>query len=89
LVFPEHIDKSKDAYWVAGLEEVEARARRDGGKSFHIASGGLCGERNSRRFEDKSNSIHRVKWNCIVSLFFWCKQTNIEELELVDLLGSL
>ncbi|KAH0765964.1 hypothetical protein KY285_001835 [Solanum tuberosum] len=76
-------------YSAAGLDEVKARARRDGGKSFHIASGGLCGERNSRRFEDKSNSIHRVRWNCIVSLFFWCKQRNIEELELVDMLGSL
>ncbi|KAG5604832.1 hypothetical protein H5410_026324 [Solanum commersonii] len=29
----------------AGLGEVEARARKDGGKSFHIASGGRCGER--------------------------------------------
>lgn len=55
----------------AGLEEVEARARRDGGKSFHIASGGLCGERNSRFFEARSNSIHRVIWNCIESLFLF------------------
>ncbi|KAG5569684.1 hypothetical protein H5410_059450 [Solanum commersonii] len=32
-------------YSAAGLEEVEARARRDDGKSFHIASGGQCEER--------------------------------------------
>lgn len=32
-------------------------------------------ERNSRNFEDISSSIHKVKWNCIVSLFFRCKQT--------------
>jgi len=29
-------------------------------------------ERNGRCFEDRSNSIHKVKWNCIVSLLFWC-----------------
>lgn len=44
-------------------------------------------ERNGRCFKDKFNSIQKVKWNCIISLLFWC---NIEEVEQrVDLLGSL
>ncbi|WMV41939.1 hypothetical protein MTR67_035324 [Solanum verrucosum] len=55
--------------------------RRDGSKSQkrwwkiipHCIWWTVWRERNSRRFEDKSNSIHRVKWNCIVSLFFWWK----------------
>jgi len=46
-------------------------------------------ERNSRCFEDRPNSIHRFQWNCIVSFSFWCKEAEIEELELVDMLGSL
>lgn len=30
-------------------------------------------ERNGRCFKDKSNSIHTVLWNCIVSFpFFFC-----------------
>ena len=29
-------------------------------------------ERNARCFEDRSNPIHKVKWNCIVFLLFWC-----------------
>ena len=31
-------------------------------------------ERNGRCSENRSNSVHKVKWNCIVSLLFWCKQ---------------
>ena len=27
-------------------------------------------EKNGRGFEDRSNSIHKVKWNCVVSLLF-------------------
>lgn len=46
-------------------------------------------ERNSRCFEDRPNSIHRFQWNYIVSFSFWCKEAEIEELELVDMLGSL
>lgn len=57
----------------------------------HIASGGLCGGRRIAKacFEDRSNSVQIVKWNCIVSFNFWCKEKGIEEMELVDLLGSL
>ncbi|KAG5619881.1 hypothetical protein H5410_005099, partial [Solanum commersonii] len=39
-------------------------------------------ERNNRCFEDESNFIHKVK--CIVSFSFWCKETDIEELERVS-----
>ncbi|WMV57703.1 hypothetical protein MTR67_051088, partial [Solanum verrucosum] len=47
-------------------------------------------ERNSRNFEDISNSIHKVKWNCIVSLYFWCKEIGLEDSDqLLELLGSL
>ena len=30
-------------------------------------------------FEDKSNPIHKIIWNCIVSLLLWCKQLCIED----------
>ncbi|WMV42602.1 hypothetical protein MTR67_035987 [Solanum verrucosum] len=47
-------------------------------------------ERNGRCYENKSNSIQKVKEKCITYLYFWCKQECIEELEqLVDMLGSL
>ncbi|KAG5622018.1 hypothetical protein H5410_007236 [Solanum commersonii] len=47
-------------------------------------------ERNGRCFEDKIRSIHDVKWKCLETLFFWCKQNCIEEVEeLVDFLGTL
>ncbi|WMV25673.1 hypothetical protein MTR67_019058 [Solanum verrucosum] len=47
-------------------------------------------KRNSRNFEDISNSIHKVKWNCIVSLYFWCKEIGLEDSDqLLELLGSL
>ncbi|KAG5616392.1 hypothetical protein H5410_016216 [Solanum commersonii] len=47
-------------------------------------------ERNGRCYENKSNSIQKVKENCIAYLYFWCKQECIEEVEqLVDMLGSL
>ena len=47
-------------------------------------------ERNGRCFEDRSNSIHKVKWNCIVFLLFWCKQLCIEDVgQILDLIGSL
>ena len=47
-------------------------------------------ERNGRCFENRYNSIHKVKWNCIVSLFFWCKQLCIVDTDqIVDLIGSL
>lgn len=35
-------------------------------------------ERNGRCFGDKIESIHVVKWNYLVSLFFWCKENGIE-----------
>ncbi|KAG5568861.1 hypothetical protein H5410_064121 [Solanum commersonii] len=47
-------------------------------------------EWNSRNFEDISNSIHKVKWNCIVSLYFWCKEIGLEDSDqLLEFLGSL
>ncbi|KAG5617977.1 hypothetical protein H5410_017801, partial [Solanum commersonii] len=46
-------------------------------------------ERNGRCFEDRSNSIHKVKWNCIVSLLFWCKQLCIDDIDqIIDLIGN-
>ncbi|WMV55237.1 hypothetical protein MTR67_048622 [Solanum verrucosum] len=47
-------------------------------------------ERNGRYFKDKSNSIKKVKWNCIESFYCWCKEQHIEDTEqLVVLLGAL
>ena len=41
-------------------------------------------------FEDKSNPIHKIIWNCIVSLLLWCKQLCIEDTDqIIDLIGSL
>lgn len=45
-------------------------------------------ERNERIFEGKSNSIQKIKWNCITSLCFWFKEQCImEEVQIVDFLG--
>jgi len=47
-------------------------------------------ERNLRCHENITNSIQKVKENCINMLFFWCKEDGIEEVEqLVDFLGSM
>lgn len=45
---------------------------------------------NKRCFVDKIKSIHDLKWNCIVSLYFWCKENYIEEVvDLIDFIGAL
>ncbi|KAG5569956.1 hypothetical protein H5410_059722 [Solanum commersonii] len=41
-------------------------------------------ERNGRCYENKSNSIQKVKENCIAHLYFWCKQECIEEVEQLE-----
>lgn len=71
--------------------------RRGGSKSQkrwwkiipHCIWWSVWNERNSRSFEDRSNFIYTVKWNCIISYYFCCKKMDIDELEIVDLLGSL
>ncbi|KAG5587039.1 hypothetical protein H5410_047473 [Solanum commersonii] len=46
-------------------------------------------ERNLRCHENITNTIQKVKENCI-NMFFWCKEDGIEEVEhLVDFLGSM
>ncbi|KAG5631747.1 hypothetical protein H5410_003464 [Solanum commersonii] len=47
-------------------------------------------ERNSRNFEDRSYSIQKVRWDCIASFYFWCKEKGLEDTkQIVELLGSL
>ncbi|WMV11609.1 hypothetical protein MTR67_004994, partial [Solanum verrucosum] len=47
-------------------------------------------ERNGRCYEDRSNSIQKVKWNCIISFYFWCKEVGLEDIDqFVDILRSL
>lgn len=47
-------------------------------------------ERNSRNFEDRSNSIQKVRWDCIACFYFWCKEKGLEVTEqIVELLGPL
>lgn len=38
-------------------------------------------ERNARCFEDSSSYTDRIKMNCVVSLYFWCKENLIEDAE--------
>ena len=55
-----------------------------------LVSGGLFGERNIRCHENITNTMQKVKENCINMLFFWCKEEGIEVVEqLVDFLGSM
>lgn len=50
----------------------------------------LWKERNESCFEDRFNSMQKIKWNCIVNFRFWSKEANVEEAnQLVDLSGSL
>ena len=47
-------------------------------------------ERNLRCFQNKSNSIQKMKMNCLVLYHFWCKQEYMEDLESVmNALGTL
>ena len=47
-------------------------------------------ERNNRCFENIANPMQKVKENCINTLYLWCKEEGIDEVEqLVDFLGSL
>jgi len=47
-------------------------------------------ERNLRCFQNKSNSIQKMKMNCLVLFHFWCKQEYMEDLESVmNALGTL
>lgn len=36
-------------------------------------------ERNIRCFEDSSNSIQKIKENCINTFYFWCIEEGTEE----------
>jgi len=50
----------------------------------------LEGKKNNRCFENITNSMQKVKENCINTLYLWCKEEGIDEVEqLVDFLGSL
>ncbi|KAK6796557.1 hypothetical protein RDI58_004258 [Solanum bulbocastanum] len=47
-------------------------------------------ERNLRCHQNKSNTIQKMKMNCLVMFHFWCKQEYMEDLEaVVNVLGSL
>ncbi|TMW87681.1 hypothetical protein EJD97_019620 [Solanum chilense] len=47
-------------------------------------------KRNIRCFQNKSNSIQKIKMNCLVLFLFWCKQEYMVDLESIkDVLGSL
>ncbi|WMV50425.1 hypothetical protein MTR67_043810 [Solanum verrucosum] len=47
-------------------------------------------ERNEICFEDRSHCIHKVKWNCLVHLLFWCKKLCIVNVDqIVELIGTL
>ena len=47
-------------------------------------------ERNLRCHQNKSNTIQKMKMNCLVLFHFWCKQEYMEVLEsVVNVLGSL
>ncbi|CAN4115778.1 unnamed protein product [Withania somnifera] len=46
--------------------------------------------RNTRYFEGKSNNIHKIRMNCIILLYFWCKQEMVGDIDLlVDFIGKL
>ncbi|WMV33213.1 hypothetical protein MTR67_026598 [Solanum verrucosum] len=46
-------------------------------------------ERNYKEFSKTSNSVHKVKMNCILLFHFWCKVNYVQETEsLVDMIGS-
>lgn len=48
-----------------------------------------CREKNGRCCEDRSNSIQKVKSNCIISFYFCCKEVGLENIDhFVDLLRS-
>ncbi|WMV10717.1 hypothetical protein MTR67_004102 [Solanum verrucosum] len=47
-------------------------------------------ERNNRCFKNITNPMQKVKENCINTLYFWCKEEGIYEVDqVVDFLGSL
>ncbi|KAG5578524.1 hypothetical protein H5410_058658 [Solanum commersonii] len=47
-------------------------------------------ERNSRCYDNKANSIEKVKWNCLTTFYFWCKEEGIEETaQILDFIGTL
>ncbi|KAG5615748.1 hypothetical protein H5410_015572, partial [Solanum commersonii] len=55
---------------------------------LHCIKRTIWSERNSRYFEDRYNFFQKVKWNCPVLFYFWCKEKGIDESKkLVDLLG--
>lgn len=47
-------------------------------------------ERNNRCSENIANSVQKLKWNCIKTFYFWCKEDGIEEAgQLLDFIDSL
>ncbi|KAG5590371.1 hypothetical protein H5410_040885, partial [Solanum commersonii] len=47
-------------------------------------------ERNSRCYDNKANSIEKVKWNCLTTFYFWCKEEGIEETaQILNFIGTL
>jgi len=46
-------------------------------------------ERNRRCFEDRFNSMQKIKENCIANFHFWCKEGHTDDaIQLLDFLGS-
>ncbi|KAG5601266.1 hypothetical protein H5410_032636 [Solanum commersonii] len=46
-------------------------------------------ERNGRCFEDRFNSMQKIKENCITNFHFWCKEGHTDDaIQLLDFLGS-
>ncbi|KAG5607399.1 hypothetical protein H5410_028891 [Solanum commersonii] len=43
-----------------------------------------------RCYDNKANSIEKVKWNCLTTFYFWCKEEGIEETaQILDFIGTL
>ncbi|CAN4101419.1 unnamed protein product [Withania somnifera] len=55
-------------------------------RSFLLAYGG---ERNSKCFENSSNTVQKIKFNFILLLCFWCNQVYSDDtISTLDTLGS-
>lgn len=62
--------------------------KRDG-KLSQLLFGGQCSKKGTGCFEDKGSSIQKMKMNCLILYYFWCKSELLENKSIFDVLDYI
>lgn len=67
------------SYWSAGPSEEGIPSKRHGANYSDVYMVDSLRERNARSFEDRGEPIEKIKMNCLLSFYFWCKQNYVKD----------